>query len=122
MTSALLAPNTRIKGQSNGFTNSTNLYMLAVCDPGAGKSITYENVIEPVMNNILEKKVSIESYTTAGLQRHQIASEDVGLITTDEGHRFLASVNAKQLKGESERSYFCIKIMEWQRIICGFVI
>ncbi|XP_052098935.1 uncharacterized protein LOC127733660 [Mytilus californianus] len=41
------------------------------------------------------------------LQRHQIASGGVGLITTDEGHRFLASVNAKQLKGESERSYLC---------------
>lgn len=110
MTGALLGPKTRIKGQSNGFTTSTNLYLLAVCDPGGGKSITYENVIEPVMSNLFDrtgKKISTESYTSAGLQRHQIASGGVGLITSDEGHRFLASVNAKQLKGESERAYLC---------------
>lgn len=110
MTAAIMGPNTRIKGQSNGFSTSTNLYLLAVCDPGGGKSTTFDNVVEPVMNNILEKNrifFSTESYTTAGLQRHQISSGGVGLITTDEGHRFLESVNAKQLKGESERSYLC---------------
>lgn len=110
MTGALVGPKTRIKGQCNGFTTSSNLYLLAVCDPGGGKSITYDNVIEPVMSNLYEKtgkKFLTESYTSAGLQRHQISSEGVGLITSDEGHRFLASVNAKQLKGESERAFLC---------------
>ncbi|CAC5417244.1 unnamed protein product [Mytilus coruscus] len=55
MTGAFLGPNTKIKGQSNGFTTCKDLYLLAVCDPGGGKSTTFGNVVEPVMNNILEK-------------------------------------------------------------------
>ena len=30
-----------------------------------------------------------------------------GLITSDEGHRFLAFINLKQSKGESERALLC---------------
>ena len=107
MTAALCGPETRIRGSDNGFSTSTNVYLLAVCDPGGGKSVTYENVVEPVLNHIYEKcgvRIGTESYTSAGLQRHQIASKGVGLITSDEGHRFLASNNAKQAKGESERA------------------
>lgn len=44
MTAAIMGPNTRIKGQSNGFSTSTNLYLLAVCDPGGVKSTIFDNV------------------------------------------------------------------------------
>ena len=80
--------------------------MIAVCDPGGGKTNTYDRVIAPVIESITStgKNVQLESYTTAGIQKHQIDTKGYGLITGDEGHRFMSSINQKQLKGESERS------------------
>ena len=51
--------------------------------------------------------IQLEHNTCAGIQKHQIENKGYGLITTDEGHRFLAGVSAKQAKGESEKAFLC---------------
>jgi hypothetical protein len=49
----------------------------------------------------------IESYTTAGIHEHQRKNDGYSLITTDEGHRLIASIQQKQAKGDSERALLC---------------
>ena len=39
--------------------------------------------------------------------KHQNDNEGYGHITTHEGHRFLAGVNAKQSRGKSEKAFLC---------------
>ena len=110
MTGSLCGPNTRVASMGNIFNSSLNCYNLAICDPGGGKSITFDKVIEPTLFNYQEKtgkSLHLENYTTAGIQNHQIQNKGYGLITSDEGHRFLSNVNSKQNKGESERSLLC---------------
>ena len=79
--------------------------IIPVCDPGGGKTSTFENVVAPVVKVIFDQKhfhLSIETYTTAGIHRHQADSGGYGLITSDEGHRLLAAINAKQNRSEGE--------------------
>ena len=52
--------------------------------------------------------LQLETYTNAGVQNHQIMNKGYGLITSDEGHQFLATINLKQSKGEAEKSLLCI--------------
>jgi hypothetical protein len=62
------------------------------------------------MDNLQQKtgkKFNMDHYTQAGLHKNQLMNNGYGMITSDEGHRFLSSVNAKQTKGESERSNLC---------------
>ena len=106
MTSALCGPECRIIGRG-AHHSPLNLYTMAVCDPGGGKTSTFENVVAPVVEVIFEQKhfhLSIETYTTAGIHRHQADSGGYGLITSDEGHRLLAAINAKQNRSEAERA------------------
>lgn len=110
LTSSLCGPHSRIEGQGKSFSTSLNSYLIAICDPGGGKTVTFEKIIEPVTQKIFQetgRRIEIENYTHAGIQNHQIKNEGYGLITTDEGHRILASINAKQQRGESERSSLC---------------
>ena len=92
------------------FSNPLNEYLIAVCDPGGGKSNTFSRVIQPVLDNISQKhglQIHLQSYTAAGLQKHQIDNKGYGLITGDEGQRFLSSISMKQSKGEAEKALLC---------------
>ena len=55
------------------------------------------------------QNINLESYTSAGIHNHQIKNfknNDVGMITSDDGHRFLSSVQGKQkMAGRSEHFY-----------------
>ena len=80
MTACFCGPKTRVIGQSNGFSTSINAYLLAVCDPGGGKTVAYENVIEPVIERLLEKtgkKFSLDNYTQAGMHKNQVWSYNI---------------------------------------------
>ena len=110
MTAALCGPNSQVSTRGGEFTNSLNEYLIAVCDPGGGKSNTYSRVVQPVLDHIQQKhriQIQLENYTTAGIQKHQIDNKGYGLITGDEGHRFLSSIALKQSKGESEKAFLC---------------
>jgi len=64
-------------------------------------------VINEVADSIQEyfdKSILIESYSCAGLQRHQQENSGYALLCSDEGHRILASLNNKQSKNEGERA------------------
>jgi hypothetical protein len=83
------------------------MYNFVISVPGGGKSNTYNRVVEPVLENIAittGKKISLETYTTAGIHHHQIQAEGYGIITGDEGERFLTTISAKHKNGESERA------------------
>ena len=73
MTSAVCGPNSYVTS-NDSFRQSLNCFLIAVCDPGGGKSITFDKVIAPVMESIERKvgtKVMLETYTTAGkCERH----------------------------------------------------
>ncbi|CAG2186299.1 RAD54 [Mytilus edulis] len=110
LTSTLCGPNTKVTVGDNSYSTVLNQYIVAVCAPGGGKTNTYYKVIDPVVEKIKEKHgiaIQLEAYTTAGLQKHQLNNQGYGIITCDEGHRFLSSVNVKQSKGEGERSLLC---------------
>lgn len=110
MVAVLCGPNSKVNVEGSGFSSVLNQYFIAVCAPGGGKSTTFYKTIDPAMDKLKEKhgiNVKLETYTTAGLQKHQVENQGYGLITGDEGHRFLTSVNVKQSKGESERSLLC---------------
>ena len=45
------------------------MYLLSVCDPGGGKSLTFEKVVTPVLDHIKTisgYSMALENYTTAG--------------------------------------------------------
>ena len=81
--------------QQGAFRTPLNTFLLSVCDPGGRKSSTYNKVM------------NIEKYTTAGIQNPQIKTNGYGLITSDEGYRFLNSIQVKQKNGEAERAFLC---------------
>lgn len=109
MTACLTGPKTEVKS-NDSYKTSMNTFLIAVCDPGGGKSTTFDRVISPVMETIEQKygfKICIESYTTAGIHKQQQDSGGYGFIASDEGERFLSLVNQKQRQGESERALLC---------------
>ena len=72
----------------------------------AVEKLTYENIAEPVMDNLREKnwyKINMDNHTHAGIHKNQIVNNGYGILTSDEGHRFLSTVNLEQSKGEAER-------------------
>ena len=106
----LFFPFRTISSQEGVFTNPLNEYLIAVCDPGGGKTNTFNRVVQPVID-ILNKKhgiqIQLQNYTGAGLQKHQIDNKGYGLITGDEGERFFSSITMKQSKGEAEKALLC---------------
>ena len=68
LTSTICGPKTFVTSNES-FRQSLNTFLIAVCDPGGGKSNTFDKVISPVME-VIEKKVGakimLETYTTAG--------------------------------------------------------
>ena len=110
LTSSLVGPDTGLHMENCDFSTVLNQYLIAVCDPGGGKSNTYNHIINPVLDNIYQKtgkQIQLENYTGAGIQKHQIQNSGYGIITGDEGHRFLSNITVKQMKGESERALLC---------------
>ena len=105
LTSCLLGPRARIC-VSGDFQSPLNIYVMCVSAPGGGKSSTYGNIIMPavdVIQEISNIKIALEQYTVAGIQRHQEGNHGYGIIVSDEGHRLLSSINAKQNLNEGER-------------------
>ena len=107
LTSAICGPNTTVSSNDESFVNPLNTYNFVISVPGGGKSNTYNRVVEPVLEyvaNTTGKKIALETYTTAGIHNHQNQSGGYGIITGDEGERFLTSIASKQKNGESERA------------------
>ena len=111
LTSAICGPKSKVECSGGSFATTLNHYLIAVCDSGGGKTLTYERVIEPVLENLYCKQgveIHLENYTFSGMQKHQIASKGYGFgLSSDEGHRILSSKNMKQMKGEAERAAIC---------------
>ena len=110
LTSTMCGPNSMVSTRSGEFSNSLNQFLIAVCDPGGGKSNTYGRVIQPVLDAMKRKNqlnIQLENYTSAGIQKHQVDNKGYGFITGDEGHRFVSSINMKQTKGEAEKAFLC---------------
>ena len=106
LTAAVCGPKTRIVARGD-YLSPLNLYTLAVCDPGGGKTATFANYVAPVIEILQAEQdvqISLENYTTAGIQRHQIYTGGYGLIISDEGHRILSAINAKQNRGDAEKA------------------
>lgn len=95
-----------IEGKRKSFSTCLNTYLISICNTGGGKTDFWKG-IEPVTQAIFQrtgKKIQIENYNHAWIQTHQIKNYGYGLITTDEGNIIMFSINAKQKRGESERS------------------
>ena len=109
MTGSLCGPGCTVSSNET-YKTTLNTYLIAVCDPGGGKSNTFDRIINPVMDIVEQKhghSIALETYTTAGIHKHQQESGGYGFITSDEGERFLALVNQKQRQGDSERALLC---------------
>ena len=105
LTSCLMGPKARIC-VSGDYGSPLNIYAMSVSAPGGGKSSTYGNIISPVVEHVTANfaiNVALEQYTMAGIQRHQEDNKGYGLIVSDEGHRLLSAINAKQNRHEGER-------------------
>jgi hypothetical protein len=62
----LVGPGTSIKMESTGFKSVLNQFIIAVCDPGGGKTNTFERVIAPCLDKIssLGKDVQLDFNAT----------------------------------------------------------
>lgn len=110
LTTSLAGPSSTVQTMKGTFLTSLNTYCLAICDPGGGKTVTYEKVVTPVLDAYTlttGKSINLETYTTAGIHKHQVENSGYGFISSDEGQRFLSSIQAKERNGESERSLLC---------------
>ena len=84
------------------FTSFKNTYCLAICDPAGGKSVTYDKVITPVLDANTEttgQTLNLETCKLAWIHKHQVDNEGYGVILSDEGHRFLSSIQTKEEMG-----------------------
>lgn len=110
MTSCLAGPQAKVSTHPHSKPSSLNLYMLAVCAPGGGKSSTFDHFIRPgekVFQEDRGRSPVIESYTHAGLQEHMISLDGYAIIASEEGGRILQGIQAKQAKMEGERQFLC---------------
>jgi hypothetical protein len=106
----LCGPNTKVQTNDGSFASPINTYLIAVCDPGGGKTNTMNNVLEPVFDLFLEKKdmpLNIETYTVPGMQKFLHESDGYGMVVSDEGNRVLNHVTSKQAKGDNEVPFLC---------------
>lgn len=97
LTSCICGPKSRKESLGKLFSTCLNTYLIAICDPGGGKTVTFEKDIEPVPQAIYQetgKKIQIENYTYAGIQMHQI--EMIWSHYYKRGTSNYASFNANQ--------------------------
>jgi hypothetical protein len=107
---SITGPNTLIQSNDASFQSPLNTYLVAVCDPGGGKTNTFNHVLEPVYQYFLEKKqipLNIETYTVPGIQKHQTDTDGYGMISCDEGSRVFNLWKGKQQKGENDVPFLC---------------
>lgn len=81
---------------------------MAIAAPGGGKSYIYQ-VVNDICHSLesgFNTSILLESFSSAGLQRHQTENAGYALLCSDEGHRILATLNNKQSKYEGERALF----------------
>ncbi|XP_074655733.1 uncharacterized protein LOC141909242 [Tubulanus polymorphus] len=108
---SIAGPNTRVSTKDAGFISPLNSYMMIVGDPGCGKSNCFERIIEPFSDYYTDANAGnnfiLETYSVAGVQKHQALNTGYGLITSDEGGRLLKAINIKQKNGETERALLC---------------
>ena len=108
LVAAICGPETRMEIREDNFIVPLNLYNFIVSTPGGGKSVAYSKIVEPCLDMIQEEvgySIQVESYTSAGLQRLHAESEGRAILVSDEGHRVLAAINAKQGRSEAERAF-----------------
>ena len=104
---SIVGPETTIECRGEDFTLPLNLYNFIVSVPGGGKSVAFTKIVMPALEDIHEKyecNMHLESYSSAGLQRQQGETGGRALLTSDEGQRLLAAMNAKQMRSEGERA------------------
>ena len=104
---ALVGPDTSVECRGEEFKLPLNLYNFIVSVPGGGKSVAFSKIVMPALDEIHEKhncNIHLESYSSAGLQRQQGETAGRALLTSDEGQRLLAAMNAKQMRSEGERA------------------
>lgn len=104
---AVVGPQTKMSIRKNNFVVPLNLYSFLITSPGGGKSVGYAKLVEPSIRIVEELggyDIQVETYTAAGLQRMQMQCEGRALLVSDEGHRVLANINAKQGRSEGERA------------------
>lgn len=104
---ALAGPKTRMQIREQNFDVPLNTYSFVIASPGGGKSSAFSKIVEPVLEaveNDLGATIGVETYTVAGLQRLHLESQGRAILVSDEGHRVLAGINAKQNRSEGERA------------------
>ena len=123
LVATICGPDTHVESLQGAFRTPLNTFIFSICDPGGGKSITYDRVIAPVIESYRQATgltINLETYTSAGIHNHQIKNNRVGIISSDEGHRFLSSVQAKQ-KMANRNALFYVKFGEERGIILPLV-
>ena len=85
-------------------------YCLVICDPGDGKSVKYSKVITPVLEAYTQRTgqtLDLETYTQASIHNNQVDNKRYGLVSSDEGHQFLSSIQNKERNGDAEKTLLC---------------
>lgn len=104
---AFVGPEVKVQCRGEDFAIPLNLYNFVVSVPGGGKSVAFSKLVMPALDQIQDKyhvNLHVESYSAAGLQRQQTEAGGRALLTSDEGQRLLAAINAKQQRSEGERA------------------
>ena len=80
LTACVCGPKTEIKVEQE-YEMKLNTYSMEVAAPGGGKNIAYQLLLQAPLDKIREstgKIINLESYSMAGLQRHQ--NENEGML------------------------------------------
>ena len=104
---AICGPKTHMQIRKRNFVVPLNTYTFIIATPGGGKSTAYSKIVEPLITQIEDEAgycMGVETYTVAGLQRMHQESHGRAMLVSDEGHRVLAGINAKQNRSEGERA------------------
>ena len=95
-TSAILGPDPTVSTEYGGFSSSLNIFLVIVMDAGGGKSIVF---MTDRLQDLHGSKLELESYTSAGLQRHMADTSGYALLTSDEGQTTF-SIEIEKLKSK----------------------
>ena len=105
MTSATCGPQTIVNAMN--FNMPLNIFNLANCAPGAGKSVAFTKFVsEPCEHLYREYGINplLECYSNAGLHRHHADNKNYAIVSSDEGHRIFAGIASKEGRSEAERA------------------
>ena len=76
-----------------------NTYTICVCAPGGGKSVAFEKFICDPCDDISKEfgaNLLVEGYSSAGPHRHHSDNKNYAIVSSDEGHRIIASISSKE--------------------------